>query len=307
MVNRNASKDLSEQVMTGLQHYWNSYACQDELDSLSLCTDTALLNAKQEQSAKPVCMRASTRRALLRAFVVLSRCDDRHNYHEHWFQLTYLLDTAAAAICDNHRTMSDSEATTLAAAVYMLSSKMRHGEQCEEIVAVTDYIRDVLDVVQDGQKISFADVNFMETKVLNALSWKLPTCSGFTTLAFLFSRLAVFTQHTLEEFSIAWDVAFHAAKDLAIAGRIDFEVILGSFLIGLLKERRLCLIDIMVVPEPEVDAHADALGVRGAADVRPGYHLCVQQASLSSKKELQTALSSALHCLVNAQTQAETI
>jgi hypothetical protein len=285
--------------MAGLREYWNSTACQDELDSLSLCTDTALLNAKAELLAKPICIGANTRRALLRAFVVLTRCDDRHNYHEHWFQLGYLLDTAAAAMCDNEGTLTDIDATTLAATVYMMSSKMRHGEKCEEIGAVTDYIQDVLDVLEDGQKISFADVNFMETKVLNALAWKLPMCSGFTTLAFLFSRLAVFTQHTLEDFSVAWDVSFHTAKDIAIAGRTDFEVVLGSFLIGLLTERRLSLMDIMVMQELELAADAATLGVLGADDVRPRYYACVQQASLSSRKDLQTALSSALDCLVS--------
>jgi hypothetical protein len=303
MVNQMASRDLSEQVMSGLQKYWSTPACQDELDSLSLCTDTALLSAKQEQSAKPVCIPSKTRRALLRAFVVLSRCDDLHNYHEHWFQLGYLLDTAAAAMCKNDGMLSDIDATTLAATIYMMSSKMRHGEKCDEIVAVTEYIRDVLDVLEDGHQISFADVNVMETKVLNALSWKLPMCSGFTTLAFLFSRLAVFTQHTLEDFSIAWDVAFHAAKDLAIAGRTDFQVVLGAFLIGLLKEMRLCLEDIIIVPELEMSVHAAALGVLGAADVRPRYYCCVQQASLSNKKELQAALSTTLQCLVNSRRQ----
>jgi hypothetical protein len=206
-------------------------------------------------------------------------------------------------VCDNDRTLSDAEATSLAATVYMMSSKMRHGETCEEIVAVTEYIRDVLDVLEEGQKISFTDVNFMETKVLNALCWKLPMCSGFTSLAFLFSRMAVFTQHTLEDFSIAWDVAFHAAKDVAIAGRTDFEVILGSFLIGLLKERRLCIRDIIVAQDPEMTANAAAFGALGAADVRPQYYACAQQASLSSRKELQSALSSALHCLVNLRSQ----
>jgi hypothetical protein len=307
MVNRNLSKDLSEQVLAGLQAYWNSSDCQDELDSFSLCTDAALLSAKKEQAVKPMCIGAATRRALLRAFVVLSRCDDRHNYHEHWFQLGYLLDAAAAAVCNNNGTLADTDAITLATTVYMMSSKMRHGEKSDEIVAVTEYIRDVLDIIEDGHNISFDDVNFMETKVLNALSWKLPMCSGFTTLAFLFSRLAVFTQHTLEDFGVAWDVAFHASKDLAIAGRTDFEVILGAFLMGLLKERRLSLKDIMVVPEPEMSAHAAATGFLGAADVRPRYYLCVQQASLSTKKELQAALSSALYCLVNARREEGTI
>jgi hypothetical protein len=263
------------------------------------------LNAKKEQAAKPVCIQPNTRRALLRAFVVLSRCDDRQNYHEHWFQLGYLLDTAAAAMCNNNGTLSDIDATTLAATVYMMSSKMRHGEKCDEIVAVTEYLRDVLDVLDDGEQISFAHVNFMETKVLNALSWKLPMCSGFTTLAFFFSRLAVFTQHTLEDFSIAWDVAFHAAKDLAIAGRTDFEVILGAFLMGLLKEKRLCINDIIIVPDLEMSAHAAAVGALGAADVRPRYYSCVQQASLSNKKELQAALGASLHCLVNANAHEE--
>jgi hypothetical protein len=209
-------------------------------------------------------------------------------------------------MCNNDDMLSDIDATTLAATVYMMSSKMRHGEKCDEIVAVTEYIRDVLDILEDGKRVSFEDVNFMETKVLNALSWNIPMCSGFTTLAFLFSRLAVFTQSTLEDFSIAWDVAFHAAKDLAIAGRTDFEVVLGAFLMGLLKERRVCIKDVMVVPELQMSAHAAAVGVLGAAEVRPRYYSCVQQASLSSKKELQTALSSTLYCLVNGRGDEET-
>jgi hypothetical protein len=288
--------DITESVLESLRNYWKTEECQENLYTNALCTDPALKSAKQIVDT-PIIMNMKLRKRILMAMGVLARCADRQFYHEHWFELGALLDAAAAAV----PRAAEMDPALLSAAVYNLSTKMRHGEACEDVMLAANYLKRA---TRDGSTellddfYSQDDIPHMEEKVLDALAWDLPKCSSFSTLSILFARLAVFTKRSLGELDAAWEVAVQLLQDLALAGRFDFQVSLGAFLLALLKKEFLTIDDILTVHDHEVIVLASATDALGAASARPRYTECVKQAALSSTKDLHAALLGTLRELV---------
>jgi hypothetical protein len=291
--------DMNDSDLQNLRAYWETEECLEALYCSGLCTNAALQSAKKLVDT-PIQMDMKKRKIILVALGVLARCADRQYYHEHWFELGALLDAATAALPK----CSGVDSTLLAAAVYNLTTKRRHGEACEpaDLQLAVTYLRRASRDADDSEDTDATynqdAIGQMEQKVLTALSWELPAFSSFSTLSMLFRRLAVFTRRPLDELDAAWEVAVHLIQDLALAGRFDYQVTLGAFLVALLQNEFLTLEDVLVDHDHEAIVLASATNALGATSTRPRYTNCVKQAARSSIRECHAALLSTLRELV---------
>jgi len=275
--------------------FWDSEACAEELDSYSLSTDVALLAAKREQWLQevPVLLEKGMRDRILKAFRALSYCADTKYYHEHWFQLAELLDRATAALARNGSSLvsggpSSRNAARLAAAVFGLSSKLRSGEQCEHLLAVADVLTSAAEA--GPWDMSVASISAVETEILAALDWNLPSGTSFSSLTMLYSRLAIFSRRGLPALERAWTVSVKLVQDMALLAAHDFEVTLGALLYGMLSDRLISLEDVLVEHDETVAVLAATMDLLGSKQPNPRFYACIERATLSSRKELHAAL-----------------
>jgi hypothetical protein len=271
-----------------LVKYAQSEAVADQYVESNLCTDSAVLAAREALPAIPVADVAARARLLKLFAQLVQRAGGRdHLFHEQWVQGCWLFDVAHTRLVASGK---EPPLAAFATAVFSLSEKVQHC-QGADIEAVYAWIHRALHR-GNGKKQEPAGgrqeaVHEMEVDILEALRYDIPAANPYALMGMIFLRIGILSRGAHEaKLESAWQVAGHLLFNLLFVTSADFELVLGAVGVGLLESGLLAPCDVgMRVPEC---AHFLAAKRAGASNTL--LRDCLLIAALSSNRSVQQAV-----------------